>query len=65
MLTGSQICLLTPRVLHCRWQPVWWQCWRAQGVCQGFLERMGLQRLMQQESLGSLDRKSGHCSSMH
>ena len=30
------------------------------GVC---LERMGLQRLMEQESLGSLDRKSGHCSS--
>lgn len=37
----------------------------AGGVPGVFLERMGLQRLMKQESLGSLDRKSGCCSSKH
>ena len=35
------------------------------GVPGVSLERMGLQHLMKLESLGSLDHKSGCCSSMH
>ena len=37
----------------------------AGGVPGVSLERMGLQRLMEQESLGSLARKSGRCTSKH